>query len=66
MASKQPGMKDKIKEQLKKYKRVLIVTKKPDRTEFSQIVKITGLGIVIIGFVGLIVQAVFQFLPIGG
>jgi|TARA_B100002003_G_C13819661_1_gene403548 protein transport protein SEC61 subunit gamma-like protein len=36
-------------------KRVLKVTKKPDRTEFKTIVKVSGLGIIIIGMIGFII-----------
>ena len=55
----------KVKQQLKQYKRVLLVTKKPDLMEFTQIVKITGLGIIIIGSIGLIVQILFSFMNLG-
>lgn len=33
-------------------KRVLRVTKKPDAFEFKTIVKVSGLGILVIGFIG--------------
>ena len=36
--------------------RVLKVTKKPDAIEFKTIVKVSGLGILIIGLIGFIVQ----------
>lgn len=36
--------------------RVLRVTKKPDAIEFKTIVKVSGLGILIIGLIGFIVQ----------
>lgn len=36
--------------------RVLKVTKKPDAVEFKTIVKVSGLGILIIGLIGFIVQ----------
>jgi protein transport protein SEC61 subunit gamma-like protein len=38
--------------------RVLKVTKKPDAIEFKTIVKVSGLGILIIGMLGFIVQMV--------
>ena len=38
--------------------RVLRVTKKPDRTEFFTIVKVSGLGILIIGLIGFVVQMI--------
>ena len=38
--------------------RVLRVTKKPDKAEFLTIVKVSGLGILIIGLVGFVVQMI--------
>ena len=38
--------------------RVLKITKKPDAIEFKTIVKVSGLGILIIGLVGFIIQMV--------
>ena len=38
--------------------RVLRVTKKPDKTEFLTIVKASGLGILIIGLIGFIIQMI--------
>ena len=35
--------------------RVLKVTKKPDRVEFTTIVKMSGLGMIVIGLVGFII-----------
>ncbi|MBI2653543.1 protein translocase SEC61 complex subunit gamma [Candidatus Woesearchaeota archaeon] len=38
--------------------RVLKVTRKPDAIEFKTIVKVSGLGILIIGLIGFIVQMI--------
>lgn len=38
--------------------RVLRVTKKPDKTEFLTIVKSSGLGILIIGLMGFLIQMI--------
>lgn len=38
--------------------RVLRITKKPDAIEFRTIVKVSGLGILIIGAMGFIVQMI--------
>ena len=38
--------------------RVLKVTKKPDAIEFKTIVKVSGLGILIIGMLGFVVQMI--------
>ena len=44
------------------YNRVLKITKKPDMEEFQTIVKITGLGIIIIGFIGFLINMIFRFI----
>ena len=38
--------------------RVLKVTKKPDAIEFKTVVKVSGLGILIIGLLGFVVQMI--------
>ena len=42
-------------------KRILRLTRKPKRSEFSETAKITGLGIIVIGAVGFIVFMIAQF-----
>lgn len=49
----------KIKLGLGQYKRVLKKAKKPSKEEFIDIVKITGLGIVLIGVIGYLIQTLF-------
>ncbi len=39
-------------------RRVLQVAKKPDKNEYLQVAKITGLGILLVGFVGFVVMFV--------
>lgn len=46
----------KIKTFIEECKRVLKITKKPTSFEFKTIVKVSGLGIMIIGMVGFIIQ----------
>ena len=46
----------KIKSFIQESIRVLRVTKKPDAIEFKTIVKVSGLGILIIGLIGFVVQ----------
>ncbi len=48
----------KFKGFIKECIRVLRVTKKPDKTEFITIVKASGLGILIIGLLGFVIQMV--------
>jgi protein transport protein SEC61 subunit gamma and related proteins len=40
-------------------KRVLLITRKPSKQEYKDLVKITGLGLLIIGFVGFLVQFLY-------
>ena len=43
-------------------KRVLKVAKKPDVEEYITIAKITGLGIIILGLIGVIIFFIFEYL----
>jgi len=47
---------------LREYKRVILVTKKPDLDELSKISKVAGLGILLIGFIGFILQTISKLL----
>ncbi|MFH1684990.1 MAG: protein translocase SEC61 complex subunit gamma [Candidatus Micrarchaeota archaeon] len=40
-------------------KRVLTVTKKPSKLEFKTIIKAAGLGMIVIGLVGFVIQMIF-------
>ena len=42
--------------------RVLKVTRKPDKVEFKTIIKVSGLGIIIIGFMGFLITMLKQLL----
>ena len=57
-----PTLFEKFKRFCKECLRVLKVTKKPNKEEFKTIVKVSGLGIIIIGLVGFIIQIVKQVL----
>ena len=46
-------------------KRVLTVTKKPSKLEFKTIVKASGLGMMIIGLVGFLIQMIYVLLREG-
>lgn len=43
---------------VKECKRVLKVTKKPNMEEFKTIVKVSGLGIAIVGLIGFFIQII--------
>jgi protein transport protein SEC61 subunit gamma-like protein len=57
-----PGLGQKLKSGGKEYLRVLKITSKPSRSEFKNIFKITGIGILIIGFIGFVIQMIYQVL----
>ena len=62
MYEERPTWKYKVKRFVSECSRVLRVTKKPDRFEFSTIVKVSGLGMIVIGLVGFLVQLIRQVL----
>ncbi len=43
-------------------KRVLRIARKPDKSEYLQVAKITGLGILLVGFIGFLIMLVGVFL----
>ncbi|PIN75459.1 protein translocase SEC61 complex subunit gamma [Candidatus Woesearchaeota archaeon CG10_big_fil_rev_8_21_14_0_10_36_11] len=49
-----------VKRFIKETLRVLRITKKPDRTEYMSLVKVTGIGILIIGALGFVLHLVKQ------
>ena len=51
-----PTWQYKIKSFIGECLRVLKVTKKPDAIEYKTVVKVSGLGILIIGLIGFVVQ----------
>ena len=51
-----PGKFDRLKTFITECKRVLRVTKKPDKQEFTTIVKISSIGMAIIGVIGFLVH----------
>ena len=48
---------------LGEYMRVLKLTKKPSREEFSVIAKVAGAGILLIGFIGFIIYLFITVMP---
>ncbi len=50
----------KLKKTFKEYIRVLKITKKPTSEEFKTIVKVSGLGMILIGFIGFLLQMLWQ------
>ena len=48
---------------LSEYTRVLKLTRKPTREEFSVIAKVAGAGILLIGFIGFIIYILITVIP---
>ncbi|HLC62870.1 MAG TPA: protein translocase SEC61 complex subunit gamma [Candidatus Nanoarchaeia archaeon] len=53
---------DKFKTFIIECKRVLLVTKKPSNEEFKAVVKVTGVGTLIIGAIGFIIHVMYLLL----
>ena len=56
----------KLKSFANECKRVLKITKKPNNDEFKGIVKVSGIGMIIIGLIGFVIQVVKILLFPGG
>ena len=54
-------MKINIKETLSRYKRVLILARKPDKKELKETAHICGIGFVIMGLIGFIIYLISVF-----
>lgn len=54
-----PSIFAKLKVRLESYKRVINVSRKPDRAEFLSSLKITGSGIVLVGLIGFVIFLVY-------
>lgn len=50
---------------LQNCRRMLQVARKPGKDEYSQVVKVTGLGILLIGFVGFVIMIISYFVQGG-
>ena len=58
----------KIEERIKrvgkgKYGRVLKMARKPDKDEFTKVVQITGIGIILIGALGFLIYLIWTYVP---
>ena len=57
-----PTLKRKVKTFINECVRVLKITRKPDSYEFKTIVKVTGFGMLAIGFMGFVIQLIKSLL----
>ncbi len=53
---------DKLKNFINESIRVFKITKKPSSEEFKTIVKVTGIGTLIIGFIGFVIHLISQLI----
>lgn len=58
------GVYQKIKETIGDYIRVLRIAKKPTKDEYKLMIKVTGIGMLIIGFIGFIIQMIKQLIEL--
>ncbi len=49
-----------MREKLKEWDRVIKLSRKPKRSEFIMIAKITGLGMIVVGTIGFIIRMSLQ------
>jgi protein transport protein SEC61 subunit gamma-like protein len=61
----QEGWKGKISGFLAAARRIFTVSKKPDSEEYKLMVKVTGLGIILLGVIGFIVMFFFLLTGLG-
>lgn len=57
-----PSLSQRFKSFIVECRRVWQVTKKPTREELKIIVKVTGIGILVIGLIGFIINMIWQLL----
>ena len=50
----------KLKDFVRECKRVLRITKKPSKDEFKNIIKVSSIGILLIGLIGFLIQVLKQ------
>lgn len=55
--------KERVVDRYKETRRVLKITEKPDREEFEMSAKVTGAGMLIIGFLGFIFYLASNLIP---
>ena len=54
-----------IRNTVERMRRVLLVANKPDKAEFKQSAKITGLGFLVIGIIGFVIFIIVQLITQG-
>lgn len=57
------GLKRTAEDKLKEYRRVLKISEKPDREEFTMSAKVTGIGMLLIGAIGFLFYMAANLIP---
>ena len=62
------SVQQKVEERLKrlgkgKYGRVLKMARKPDKDEFTKVIQITGIGMILIGALGFLIYLIWTHVP---
>jgi protein transport protein SEC61 subunit gamma-like protein len=62
------SIQQKVEERIKrmgkgKYGRVLKMARKPDKEEFTKVVQITGVGMILIGALGFLIYLIWTYVP---
>lgn len=57
-------IRERIKNFLSQCRRVITVASKPDKEELKTSIKITGIGIIIIGMIGFVISMIFQIMEL--
>lgn len=60
--NEKPSITTKLKSFIIECKRIWQVTKKPSKKELITIVKVTGIGMLVIGFLGFLINIIWQLL----
>lgn len=53
--------KKQVMDKLREWNRVLKLARKPRKQEFMNVAKITGLGIIVVGFIGFIIKLISYY-----
>ena len=55
-----------LRDMIKASKRVLKISKRPNKEQFEEIIRVTGMGILALGAIGAIVQFIFILVGFSG
>ncbi|MBM3309665.1 MAG: protein translocase SEC61 complex subunit gamma [Candidatus Altiarchaeales archaeon] len=53
---------EKVRKMFSEARRIIVLTRKPKKSEFNETIKVTGAGILIMGFIGFVVLLLSRIL----